>query len=180
MKLLQSLVCVLAVSGLAFGCSLAQRAMPGTMSDANVLEVMNTIDRSEIEAAELATQRAQSPAVREYASQLISQHHTMLEKNQQVAKQASARPEPPALATTLKTTHQETLERLRTLSGPEFDRAYLEYQVKMHEQAIKLVDSASTSAEHPALKQHLTKALPDLRNHLAKAKTIQGQLRPGS
>src|SRR5688572_22346710 len=48
MKLLQSLVCVLAVSGLAFGCSLAQRAMPGTMSDANVLEVMNTIDRSEI------------------------------------------------------------------------------------------------------------------------------------
>ncbi len=80
---------MIAVCGLTVGCSLAQRAVPSTMSDANVLAVMNTIDRSEIEAAELATQRAPAPGVRDYATRLTTEHESMLDKNQQVANPSS-------------------------------------------------------------------------------------------
>ncbi|MGC3976687.1 MAG: hypothetical protein QM771_20245 [Nitrospira sp.] len=41
-------------------CAMSERMMPGTMSDANVLAVLNTIDQSEIEAAQLAKGKSQS------------------------------------------------------------------------------------------------------------------------
>ncbi len=158
------------------GCSLAERVMPGTMSDANVLAVMNTIDKSEMEAAQLAKQKAQSSEVRDYASHLIADHSATMDKNRQLANQTSLRPDPPALAATMNSTHQETMERLRSLSGSEFDRAYIAYQVAMHEQAVSLVEKTSSSADNPQLKQRLSLVVHDLRDHLAKAKSIQGQI----
>ena len=60
---------------------LLQRAMPGTLSNANVVAVLNTIDTSEIEAAQLAKQKASSQAVRTYAARLIDDHTDMMQKN---------------------------------------------------------------------------------------------------
>lgn len=170
-----SLIAVVAL-GLAPGCSLSERVMPATMSDANVLAVMNTIDRSEMEAAQLAKQKAQSSVVRDYAGHLIADHSAIMDKNRQLSNRANLRPDPPALASTLNSTHQETMDQLQKLSGHDFDRAYMEYQVKMHEQAVSLVEKTSASADNPQLKQQLSQTVHDLRDHLEKAKSIQGRI----
>jgi putative membrane protein len=164
------------VIAVASGCSLSERVMPGTMSDANVLAVMNTIDKSEMEAAQLAKQKAQSSQVRDYANHLIADHSAIMDKNRQLSNRANLRPDPPALASTMNSTHQETMDQLRKLSGNDFDRAYMEYQVKMHEEAVTLAEKTSTSADNPQLKQQLSQVVNDLRNHLSKAKSIQGQI----
>lgn len=169
-------VVAVVLSGLASACSLSERVMPGTMSDANVLAVMNTIDRSEMESAQLAKQKAQSSAVRDYANHLIADHSATMDKNRQLSNRTNLRPDPPALASTMNSTHQETMEQLRKLSGSDFDRAYMEYQVKMHEEAVSLVEKTSASADNPQLKQQLSQVVHDLRDHLTKAKSIQGQI----
>jgi len=176
MKNLYSLGFLIAVASVASGCALSERVMPGTMSDANVLAVMNTIDKSEMEAAQLAKQKAHSTQVRDYASHLVADHSAIMDKNRQLSNRTNLRPDPPALASTLNSTHQETMEQLRKLSGSDFDRAYMESQVKMHEQAVSLVEKTSASADNPQLKQQLSQVVHDLRDHLTKAKSIQGQI----
>lgn len=176
MRFFHPVVFVLAVSALATGCGMAQKAMPGTMSDANVVAVLNTIDASELEAAQLAKQKAQSPEVRNYAARLVDEHTTMMAKNRQVASRINVQPENPALVSTLKTTHQENMEQLRQKSGQDFDRRYIDDQVLMHEQAVQLVEKTADSAENSRLKQHLMQTRPDLQSHLSEAKTIQRQL----
>ncbi len=176
MRFFHPVVFVLAVSALATGCGMAQKAMPGTMSDANVVAVLNTIDASELEAAQLAKQKAQSPEVRNYAARIVDEHTKMMAQNRQVASRINVQPENPALVSTLKSTHQENMEELRQKSGRDFDRRYIDDQVLMHEQAVQLVEKTADSADNSRLKQHLMQTRPDLQSHLSEAKTIQRQL----
>jgi putative membrane protein len=176
MRLCHPAVVFLALCGLATGCGMAQRAMPGTMSEANVVAVLNTIDASELEAAQLANQKAQSSDVRHYATRLVDEHTDMMAKNRQVASRINVEPENPALASSIRGTHQDTMQELRNKSGRDFDRAYIDYQVKMHEEAVNLVEKTADASDNSRLKQRLMQTRPDLQSHLAEAKTIQRQL----
>lgn len=168
---------LLAVAGSALlsGCAAAERAMPGTLSQSNVVALFDTIDKNEIEAAQLATQKASSPAVRDYAERMMSDHTAMLEKRRQLITRLNIQPESPRLAWAMTDTHRETLGELRKKSGQEFDQAYLKSQVAMHEQAIKLALETSASAGNSRLKQHLMDAGPELHSHLVSAKLAQRQ-----
>lgn len=157
-------------------CALSERVMPGTMSDANVLAVLNTIDQSEIEAAQLAKGKAQSSEVRSYAGHLIDDHRAAMDKNRELANRVKLRPEPSALSSRLTSTHQEAMDRLRTFSGQEFDRAYIGYQVAMHDEAVSLVEKTSHSTDNPQLQRQLSQMVPSLREHLDTAKRLQSQL----
>ncbi len=164
------------VSGLAFGCATAERTMPGTMSKANVVALLNTIDTNEIEAAQLAQQKAVSPDVRAYATRLIEEHTGMVTKNQEVARRMNIEPDQPHIASSLNNAHQGTMDNLRIKSGAEFDQTYLDYQIRMHERAVSLVEDHADSAEEARLRRHLLQARPDLLSHLAEARSIQQQM----
>jgi putative membrane protein len=166
-----------ATAGILFsGCSLVQRAMPGsTMSNGEILGLLNTINRSEIDAGELAKQKASTQEVRSFASRMVSEHQMMVQNTKELAQRLNVQPENPALASTLGETHQETMEELQAKSGSDFDEAYIAYQVKMHEQAVDLVNDAADSVDSPNLKLHLREARPDLQNHLAAAQSIEQQ-----
>jgi len=176
MRTLTILTVALSAGALLSGCAAAQRAMPGTLSNANVVAVLNTIDTSEIEAAQLAKQKASSQAVRTYAGRLVDEHTDMMQKNLQLARRIKVEPEKPRLASALESTHQQTMEQLRKRSGQDFDRAYMTYQVQMHEQALKLVEDTAESADDSRLKQHLIQARPELQSHLSAAQNLQRQL----
>lgn len=151
--------------------------MPGaTLSDANVLAMLDTINLGEIDAAQLAQQKASSEPVKIYAARMLNEHSTMMQDTRQLGERIHVRPDPPALASTIGTAHRKAMEKLRTLSGHEFDHAYLKYQIKMHEQAIDLVRDTAASVDSPLLRQHLSKARPDLDSHLSEARTVERQV----
>jgi putative membrane protein len=175
MKALNFVSLALCLGGLLSGCAAAERAMPGTLSDANVVSVLDTIDVSEIEAAQLAKQKAYNPAVRAYASRLIDDHTQKMQQTLQLANRRGLEPQKPRLAAAVESTHQQTMEELRKKSGRDFDRAYLDYQVTMHQQAVKLVEDTANSVTDTRLKQHLMKTRPDLMSHLTGARDLQRQ-----
>lgn len=158
------------------GCAMVQRTAPGTLSNADVLSVFGTIDQNEIEAAELAREKASSPMVRDYAKSLLQQHTAMLDEKRAIVNRMNVRPAKPRLASALEQANQETLETLRNKSGSEFDRAYVDYQIIMHDQAIKLSRDTAASVDDSRIKQHLIEARPDLASHLRTAQTIRQQL----
>lgn len=157
------------------GCVLIQKMMPGSMSNSEIFGVIDTINRSEIDAGLLAEAKATAPEVRSFASRMVGEHQRMMEDFNELAHWMDVRPQKPALAFTLNDTHQDVMEELRSKSGSDFDKAYIEYQVKMHEQAIDLMKNAANQVENFSLKKHLREARPDLQNHLALAESIERQ-----
>jgi putative membrane protein len=106
---------------------------------------------------------------------MLNEHQMMMQNMNQLAQRMNMQPQKPALATTLEKTHQETMEELRNKSGSDFDKAYIEYQVKMHKQSVDLVKDAADSVDNPNLKLQLRQAVPDLKNHLASAQSVERQ-----
>jgi len=171
-------VIITITAGILFsGCSLIQRTMPGsTMSNAEILGLLNTIDHNEIDAGQLALQKASTPEVRSFASRMVSEHEMMVQNTGRLAHRLSVQPQKPALASTMEDTHREMMETLGTKSGSDFDKAYIAYQAKMHEQAVDLVGDVISSVENHNLKVHLRETRPDLQNHLASAQSIERQM----
>ncbi|HJT22540.1 MAG TPA: DUF4142 domain-containing protein [Nitrospira sp.] len=171
------MILVLAGAPLVFGCSMVEKIMPGpTLSSANVLSILNTIDRSEIEAGELAKQKAASKEVQSFASRMVSDHTMMMQETFRLSRRINVQPEPPQLAAALQKTHQTAMDELRGKTGRDFDKAYIDYQIAMHEQAIRLVHDTTGSVNHSRLQEHLRQTRPDLVSHLSSARTVEKQL----
>ena len=98
MKLLTRAITI-AVGVILSGCSLFQWAMPGaTLSDANVLAMLDIINLSEIDSADLAKEKASSEEVRTFASRLLNEHTAMMQETRQLAEQINVDPQTPVLA----------------------------------------------------------------------------------
>lgn len=176
MKIMNVVSLAVCLGALLSGCAAAERAMPGTLSDANVVSVLDAIDVSEIDAAQLAKQKAYSPAVRSFAARLADEHTEKMQQTLKLANRRGLQPEKPRLTAAVESTHQKTMDELRKKSGRDFDRAYLDYQVTMHQQAVKLVEDTANSVEDTRLKQHLIRTRPDLMSHLTAARDLQRQI----
>ena len=128
--------------GMLSGCAILQRILPGlTMSDANIVEVLNQIDMAEIEAGELARDKGSTPEIRAFAGRVVNEHRGLVERNLRLAEGMDLEPKPPSLAFSLKQAHEKAMKELRKKSGPEFDQAYIQYEIAVHQKAVNLLET---------------------------------------
>jgi predicted outer membrane protein len=106
------------------------------------LAFMAAVDQSEVQTAQIGTRRANATEVRLFA-QLMWREHAQSGRNiAELARQMevdlrSAAPQSPMIAN-LRTTSQQTAQRLGNMSrSAEFDRAYVESQVRAHQALIQ-------------------------------------------
>jgi len=66
----------------------------------------------------------------------------------------------------------QTYQMLQSLSGKEFDKAYIQEMVKDHNKAVQFFTMASQSLTDPELKQFATETLPKLQEHQQHAQKI--------
>lgn len=159
-------------------CSLAQRYLPGaTMSDADVLGVFNSINRSEVDAGQLARERVSSEEVRAYASRMVKEHDATLQHTSQLAQRIRLEPRQTALAASVDNTHHKAMDNLREKAGPKFDKAYMKYEITMHKQSVDLVKDMADSVNDPQFQRFLKEARPELQSHLEAAQSVQRQVR---
>ena len=121
------------------------------------------MNSAEVRFAELATTKAQSPRVKEYAQMLVRDHKEALEKLRDLreARMATSTPQGqpqqnrPAkdADVQLTTQHQQTLDRLSGLSGAEFDREFINLMVRNHRDAIRMFETQTRAHGMPAKKQ---------------------------
>ena len=177
MKLLVTVAAMMSVCALVAACSLVERAMPGaTMSDADLLGVWNTINHSEIDAGQLARDRASSEEVLAYASRMVHDHQMHMQDADRLAHRIRMEPRKPALASTFENAHQKAMEELRDNAGLNFDKSYIGYQITLHQQAINLVNDAVGWVNDPQVKRFLGEAVPDLQSHLEAAQSVQRRI----
>jgi putative membrane protein len=147
----------------------AERAEP--LSDGEIIAVLNTLNAAEIRQAELAMQKSQDPQVLRTANMIMTDHQGMDRRAMAIAGVANIQPKENPLSRNLRQQDQQIQERLRGLSGEEFNQAYLQAQTQMHQLAVETVEqNLLPAAENPQLKQMLARARDGLQQHLQQAR----------
>lgn len=147
------------------------------LTDAEIVAVTSTANNGEIDMANLATKTATNADVKNFAAMLITQHRDMEMKGKALAAKAKITPADNDASTALKSDVQSTITSLKTQKGKDFDKAYMESQVKAHRDVLNLFDNKLLpNAQNGDLKTLLTDGRSHVAAHLAKAEEIQRKL----
>jgi putative membrane protein len=129
----------------------------------------STGDQFEIQSSQLALQASQNPAVRNFASLLIADHHRMSQAMAAAAASAGITPPAPALLPE----QQAALAQLQAAgTGPNFDMAFRQAQITGHQGALGLMQNYATSGDVPALRTAAQQAIPTIQMHLQQAQML--------
>lgn len=151
------------------------------LTDAEIVAVTSTANKGEIEMAEIATKNATNPEVKNFAAMMITQHRDMESKGKALATKAKITPADSEASARLKSNVDTTVSALKTQKGKEFDKAYMESQVKAHRDVLDVFDTKLLpSAQHGELKTLLADGRAHVATHLAKAQEIQSKLETGA
>ncbi len=117
--------------------------------------------------AELALERVSDPMVKEAARSIETEHETAETGLRQAA--GSVLPD----TMNLSREHQSVMTRLRGLSGPEFDVAYVGAMVSDHEKALGFYEKQAREAPTEELRAYFSATSEVLAKHLEHCKQLQ-------
>lgn len=149
------------------------------LTDNQIVKVAQTANQGEIEEAKLAQSRATSPSVRRFAKMMTRHHGNAQRQAMRVATKVKPTETPATSppAEELKQDGEKTIAALRDKSGAEFDRAYVDAQIKQHENVLKLIDQRlDPEAKDPNVKALVKEMRPIVQQHLQEARTLQKKL----
>src|SRR3954470_17871381 len=119
------------------------------------------VNQFEIQAGQLAQQKAQSDEIKQFAKMMVDDHTKAQQQLQQLGQQKGWQ-----FSQQLMPVHQAMLSELNKLDGQEFERAYLYGQVAGHTKtALKLRDDKN-ELQDPELRQSAATILPKVQMHL--------------
>lgn len=78
--------------------------------------------------------------------------------------------------TQLQQSQQNAMDKLRSASGAEFDRAYMDSQVAAHQQTLDVLRQHGNSVQNSELRTRVTDMQQDVEQHLRRAQEIANKL----
>lgn len=129
---------------------------------------------AEVNLGNLAARRASSDDVKKFARHMVMDHTKANKELLSLADKKSLK-----AAERMDAEHQEMARKLMRMKGAEFDRAYMQGQVKDHEVTIALFEAKAMGGGDDALKSWAKEKLPTLRMHLKMAQEVERKLSAG-
>jgi len=126
-------------------------------------------DIFEMNAGNLAAEKSADPAIREFGRAMVDEHARSSNDLKMTLQQANVKASVP---TTLDREHQELLKELQFQSGDQFDRTFLQAQLKGHRDALDLQRAYSQSGDNEALRKIAAEKTPVVEEHLAKLEVL--------
>lgn len=152
-------------------------AQKRNLSDANILSLLEVANKGDIETGQLAQKRGSSPQVKQFGHQMVQEHVGMLNTGAGVALRLLVVPSMPDEGKKMKKEHGDTMHALGMKSGEEFDRAYIDYEIHMHQQVLNKIDMAMKEADHVEIRHLLEKSRLSLQQHLQGAQDVKRHLK---
>jgi putative membrane protein len=126
---------------------------------------------AEVELGKLAEQRASNAEVKKFGRRMVTDH---TKANSELKAVASAKNI--TLPETLNAKDEATKQKLSSLSGEQFDKAYMSDMVTDHTKDVADFRKESSSAQDTEVKDFAMKTLPTLEDHLKEARQIEPQV----
>jgi len=139
-------------------------------------------DAFEILSSRIAKTHATDPDIKMFADMMITDHTKSTEalialggiSKASIESKMNAGPDGKFAANDLlDSDHANELNSLNSKSNADFNKTYIDDQVKGHEDAVALLEDYAKNGDNPKLKDFAKKILPTVKEHLAKAQGLQ-------
>jgi putative membrane protein len=143
-------------------------------TDPQIVGIVIGANQIDIDHAKLALSKTHNQQVREFAQQMVTDHTAVLKSVHDLGAKLHVTPAESDTATGLKKQADETTAHLKTLSGADFDKAYVDAEVGYHKAVIQEVSTVLIpGAQNAELKSALQGAAPLFQGHLEHAEHLQ-------
>ena len=148
-----------------------------TFTDEEIAAIVATVDSGEIEEGKLAQKKAKDARVKKFAATMVNHHSSSSTKQNDMMKKTKLSPSENSTSRELKTDGQNTIESLKNQTGTDFDKAYIDAQVREHQKVLTMLDDKLIpQAKSSELKAHLQTVRSTVDSHLREAMDIQKTL----
>ena len=150
-----------------------KEAVPKNMSlrDKKFVEEAAGGGMLEVQASQLALQRATDPEVKQFAAQMVKDHEKVNEQLKTLV--APMKAPPPA---ELPMMMRRKLNSLSKEQGARFDDEYVDkIGVDAHKDTVKLFEKAAKDLDDPELRTFAAATLPSLKHHLTMAQQLDAK-----
>jgi putative membrane protein len=151
---------------------MAQAKAPA-IDDAAIVGIFDIANTWDIATGSLAAQRASRQDVKDFGAMLARDHKMVQGQGRDLAAKLKVTPTPVANDFALKVQHEAAMKKLQGLSGPAFDKAFLEHEVAYHGAVIDAVTKSFLPAIKSAeLKAFVEKVAPAFVAHKQAAEQL--------
>ena len=146
-----------------------------TLADPDIANVIHEVNAGEIAAGKIAQTKASNADVKAYAREMVTAHTAMDKKGAKISGQTAATNA--AMRDSVVNANKAMSSQLQSAaSGAAFDRAYIDGQVMGHQNTLNFLQQAQNQAQNADLKQMITAAIPDVQQHLERARALQSKV----
>jgi len=129
---------------------------------------------AEVELGRLAAQRASSDTVRQFGQRMMADHDAANQELLQLAQRKGV-----ALPQQPDAKHRAAMDRLATMSGAQFDQAYMTEMVKDHQNDAAVFEREIREGQDPEVRGWASKVLATVREHQRVASDIHSRMAQG-
>ena len=145
-----------------------------SISDAEIAAIVVTANQVDIDAGKLAVSKASSDKVKAFAQLMVTDHTGVNKAATELVTRLKVTPSESPTSKALQAGGDKNLAHLKTLSGAEFDRAYIAHEYDYHQQVIDALDKTLIpGASNEELKALLVKVRPAFVAHRDHARSLQ-------
>lgn len=124
-----------------------------------------------MELSRMAEERAVTPEVKEFASELSKEHSEVKQELEGVAQRKQI-----ALPQDVSDDHRDKIENVSEKTGLDFDKEYIDEMISAHKDKIDDFENLSRESEDPEIREFAINTLPKLRMQLENAERVESQL----
>jgi putative membrane protein len=144
------------------------------LTDDQILYILHVTNMGEMDQARIAEKQAKNARVKRFASMMLKEHGEADGKGNEVAKKTHASLTPSEPSNQIETEAKQLSSQIATQKGKDFDRAYIDAQVKQHRTVLDLIErELLPAARSTEVKELLQTIRPKIESHLQEAQQIQ-------
>jgi len=150
----------------------------GAPTDPQIVGIVTAADQIDISYAKLALSKTKNSEIRDFAQQMITDHHTSVQNSVNgLAAKLNVTPADSGTSNSLNAQVQQMMQKLQGLRGKAFEKAYIDNEVAYHQAVINATKTVLIpSAQNAELKSALEGATPLFEGHLQHAERVQSAI----
>jgi putative membrane protein len=147
------------------------------LSDEQIVAITTAANTGEIQQAQLVKDRTQNAQIRKFAEHMIHDHGQLKADGQKLVTKLKLTPQDNQMSLQLTSDSKQLVDTLRGEKGAQFDKDYIDAQVKEHRDLLDALDNKMIpQAQNAEIKTALQNARTKVEAHLKLAEDIQKNL----
>jgi putative membrane protein len=152
--------------------SQAGKSAAPALDDPTIVAIFDVANTWDMETGMLAQKKGTTKEVRDFGKQLAGDHKMVRQQGRDLAAKLKVTPTPPK-DFAMAADHEAAMKKLNSLSGKEFDKAFLQHEVAYHKAVLDAVGTTLMPAlKNQEVKDLVNKVAPAFNAHMLAAQNL--------